>query len=122
MRDHISREIRLALWKIHILQHAHEGTIYGHWMLEELQRYGFRVSPGTLYPLLTRMEREGWLRTVKGPGKRKSPTARRNYAMTPKGARLLGGLRREVEELHRELVRNPRRKGRWQDVGADRSK
>jgi DNA-binding PadR family transcriptional regulator len=112
MRDHISREIRSAFWKMHILQHAEEGAIYGHQMIEELRRHGFRVSPGTLYPLLTRMEREGWLRSANSPLTRKSANARRNYVMTARGSRLLADLRGQVAELHREIVQSARRKGR----------
>src|SRR5580698_2314703 len=59
--DAIQREILRPLWKIHILHHAAEGPIVGNWMLEELREHGYRVSPGTLYPLLGRMVRLGWL-------------------------------------------------------------
>jgi hypothetical protein len=52
----------LAFWKIHILHHAAEHGVYGHWMLEELQHHGYRLSPGTLYPMLARMAERGWLR------------------------------------------------------------
>ena len=54
--DALEREILRPLWKVHILHHAQEGPIVGHWMLEELREHGYRVSPGTLYPLLARME------------------------------------------------------------------
>jgi DNA-binding PadR family transcriptional regulator len=60
------------------------------------------VSPGTLYPLLARMERRGWLRSKADPhgGRR----ARKEYRLTREGASVLGLLRRQVEELHREVV------------------
>ena len=54
-------EILRPLWKVHILHHAGETPIVGNWMLEELREHGYRVSPGTLYPLLGRMVRLGWL-------------------------------------------------------------
>jgi len=38
--------------RLHILHHAAEEELYGHWMIEELGRHGYRVSPGTLYPML----------------------------------------------------------------------
>ena len=60
MSDAITREFLLAFWKIHILHHAEEQGVYGHWMLEELHRHGYRLSPGTLYPLLSKMRRD-WL-------------------------------------------------------------
>ena len=51
----LRREILLAFWKVHILHHAAEGTIYGQGILEELRHHGYSVSPGTIYPLLKRM-------------------------------------------------------------------
>jgi DNA-binding PadR family transcriptional regulator len=111
MADQISREIHLAFWKVHILHHARERPIYGQWLLEELRRHGFQVSPGTLYPLLARMEEQGWLRAARRVAANGSPKARREYALTSKGARALGSLRRQVEELHREVVREAPRKG-----------
>mgnify|MGYP003345335748 CR=1 FL=1 len=55
----VSREVLLAFWKVHILHHASEAPLHGHWMLEELRHHGYHISPGTLYPLLARMERRG---------------------------------------------------------------
>lgn len=98
MPDAADREIRLALWKLHILHHAAQGEIYGLWMLNELAGHGHRLSPGTLYPILARMERNGWLKSRAGGGK-----TRRGYRITPQGRKLLQKLRREVAELHSEL-------------------
>ena len=62
MRDPVEREFLLAFWKIHILHHAaEERGVYGQWMLQELHRHGYRISPGTLYPILARMADRGWL-------------------------------------------------------------
>jgi DNA-binding PadR family transcriptional regulator len=30
-------------------------------MIEELAHYGYRLSPGTLYPMLHKMQRDGYL-------------------------------------------------------------
>jgi PadR family transcriptional regulator PadR len=108
MADPILREILLAFWKVHILHHAEERRIYGQWLLEELRRHGFQVSPGTLYPLLARMHKAGWLRVVRNARGSSSPKARREYALTSKGARLLAQLRRQVEELHHEVIEEAR--------------
>jgi hypothetical protein len=62
--DLVTREILLSFWKVHILHHAEEGPIYGQWIAEELRRHGYEISPGTLYPLLKRMETNGWLKSV----------------------------------------------------------
>jgi DNA-binding PadR family transcriptional regulator len=68
-------------------------------MLEELREHGYRVSPGTLYPLLARMEKLGWLERVKAGG-RKAAKAGRPYRATVAGRRAL----REVEARLRELI------------------
>src|SRR6185312_3524025 len=64
MADPVVREFLLAFWKIHILYHAEEGGVHGHWMVEELHRHGYRISPGTLYPMLSRMAKRGWLKSI----------------------------------------------------------
>ena len=46
--------------RIHILHHAAEGEVYGQWLIEELGRHGYRLSPGTLYPMLQAMETRGY--------------------------------------------------------------
>jgi PadR family transcriptional regulator PadR len=95
----VDREILRSLWKVHILFHAAEGPIVGHWMMEELREHGYRVSPGTLYPLLTRMEKLGWLRRV-NPGRRSAAKDARPYRATTSGRRALA----EVQERLRELI------------------
>lgn len=98
----MEREFLLAFWKVHILHHAGEEPIVGQWVMRELRRHGYEVSPGTLYPLLARMEERGWLRSTADPngGRR----ARRDYVLTRQGKAILTLLRRQVEELYREVV------------------
>jgi PadR family transcriptional regulator, regulatory protein PadR len=95
------REIRLGIWKVHILQHAATRDVWGTWLLDELAEHGHVLSPGTLYPALTRLERNGWLkRTQEGAHIR----ARQTFRITPDGRKLLRLLRREVAELYEEIV------------------
>jgi PadR family transcriptional regulator PadR len=96
------REILLAFWKVHILHHAAEHPIYGHWVLRELRRHGYEISPGTLYPLLARMEKLGWLRAKVDP--RGGARARKDYRLTAKGRKVLTLVRAQLEQLHREVV------------------
>jgi DNA-binding PadR family transcriptional regulator len=95
------REIRLGIWKIHILHHAAAHDVWGMWLLEELAAHGHRLSPGTLYPALARMARNGWLERRKTS---RHPRGRQLYRITPAGRALLRSLRREVSELYREVV------------------
>lgn len=99
----VAREILLGFWKVHILHHAAEGPIYGQWMMTELRHHGYDISPGTLYPLLQRMERHGWLRRKRSKGA--GPRARKNYTLTATGWKVLRLVRKQVEEMHREIVR-----------------
>ena len=98
----LTREILLGFWKVHILHHAAEHPVIGQWVLTELRRHGYDISPGTLYPLLKRLERNGWLRseTAVGDGNRR----RRYYHLTSRGAAVLEVLRETVVELHHEVV------------------
>jgi PadR family transcriptional regulator PadR len=100
MRDPLEREFLLAFWKIHILHHAGEQGVYGQWMLEELRRHGYRLSPGTLYPMLARMERHGWLR-ASTPTRPRSP---RVYRLTPRGRKVLAHLLASLDELYEEVA------------------
>ena len=100
MRDPIAREFLLAFWKIHILHHAADGRgVYGQWMLEELRHHGYQLSPGTLYPILSRMARRGWLRASE-PSHSKGA---RVYRLTPRGHEVLTELRASLDELYGEV-------------------
>jgi len=97
-----NREILLSFWKVHILHHAGEEPIHGQWILTELRRHGYEISPGTLYPLLNRMKRLGWLgcKTEPGGGRR----ARKDYRLTPQGRKVLALIRDQLKELYEEVV------------------
>jgi DNA-binding PadR family transcriptional regulator len=102
----VTREILLSFWKVHVLHHAAEGPLYGQWVIGELRRHGYEISPGTLYPLLQRMERHGWLKRARH--KDAGPRARKNYLLTEEGRNVLRLVRAQVDELHREVVRGSR--------------
>jgi DNA-binding PadR family transcriptional regulator len=112
------REIRIGLWKIHILHHAASREVWGLWLLTELAAHGHRLSPGTLYPALARMEKNGWLRRRK---RDPHPRARQLYKITPGGRVLLRALRQEVTELYREVVLGAQSVGR-QALGSSSSR
>jgi DNA-binding PadR family transcriptional regulator len=98
----LNREILLGFWKAHILHHADREPVHGQWILNELRRHGYDISPGTLYPLLNRMARLGWLRCRADPdgGRR----ARKDYRLTRQGRKVLALIRVQVRELHEEVV------------------
>lgn len=95
------REFQRGAIRLHILHHAAEQPIHGAWMTQELAGHGYRVSPGTLYPTLHRLEADGLLvseqQIVDG-------RARRVYRATPAGERALAEDRRALRELAREVL------------------
>ncbi len=96
----LQREILLSFWKIHILHHASEGPVVGQWMLQELRHHGYEVSPGTLYPILHRMEKLGWLYSEsEGQGAK----ARRSFYATAKGKEILALALRQIQEIRAEV-------------------
>lgn len=70
-------------------------------MIEELARHSYRLSAGTLYPILHGLEAKGYLhsRVVRTPAGR----LRRTYRITPTGRRVLKAAKARVRELFGEL-------------------
>jgi PadR family transcriptional regulator, regulatory protein PadR len=76
-------------------------------MQRELARHGYRIGPGTLYPLLHGLERAGLLKSASD---REGGRRRRLYRITPRGRKALEAARAKVDELHHELhEQSPRR-------------
>ena len=96
----VEREILRPLWKVHILHHAGEAPIVAHWMMEELREHGYRVSPGTLYPMMARMTATGWLKR----------TADGRYQLTALGGKALKEVLARLKELTGEAIPPKERK------------
>ena len=94
------KDLYSGLIRLHILHHAAKEPIFGFWMVEELARHGYKMSTGTLYPLLHGLERKGYLRShVTRDGR----TSRRIYEATPLGKQALKRAMGKVRELFGEL-------------------
>jgi len=89
-----------GLIRLHVLHHACGEPIFGLWMIEELARHGYKLSAGTLYPLLHSMERKGLLRASK---EKHGKTSRKLYTATPAGRRALRVAKKRVKELFGEM-------------------
>ncbi len=61
MTSNITKKLFQGFISLHILHHAQLMPVYGTWLLEELSEHGYRLSPGTLYPLLHQLEKDGLL-------------------------------------------------------------
>jgi len=97
----LDREFFLGFIKIHILYHASKEPIFGVEIAEELARHGYSISPGTLYPLLHRLEKEGCLESssevVNG-------RVRKYYQATAEGKLVLEQSKRKIRELVTEVI------------------
>ena len=90
-----------GLIRLHILHHAAEGEFYGQWMIHELARHGYKLSPGTLYPMLHALERKGYLKSRE---ERMGRTFRRLYRATAQGRDANKLAKIQVRELVGELI------------------
>lgn len=69
-------------------------------MIKELERHGYDMSPGTLYPLLHSMEEKGLLerKDLLVSGK-----IRKYYSITPLGEDVLAEAKEKAYELFKEI-------------------
>ena len=96
--DH--KELYSGLIRLHILHHAAQEPIFGLGMIEELGRHGYKLSAGTLYPILHGLEHKGYLASKVS---RNAARFRRVYRATPAGRRALEVARSRVRELFGEM-------------------
>ncbi len=100
-KDRADQDLYRGIIRLHILHHAAKGPVFGLWFIEELARHGYKLSPGTLYPLLHGLERKGYLRSTK---ERLARRSRRVYRATFLGRKVLAAAREKVSELFGELL------------------
>jgi PadR family transcriptional regulator len=99
------RFLYAGLIRLHLLHHAAQEPIYGLAMMKELGRHGYRLSAGTLYPILHGLEAGGYLTSTKH---RIGKTLRRVYRATPAGRRVLKSAKLKVSELFGEMFEDDR--------------
>jgi PadR family transcriptional regulator, regulatory protein PadR len=94
--DKLYHNFFLGFIRLHILFHATQEPIFGLEMIRELESHGYSLSPGTLYPTLHALERDGFLHSEKQivGGK-----VRKYYTATPAGQEALGKALEKVREL-----------------------
>lgn len=94
------REILLGFVRVHVLHHAAEEPFFGAWMMQELASHGYDVGPGTLYPILHRMEADGYLTSEE---RTEGGRVRKYYTATALGREALTEARAKAAELTREV-------------------
>ena len=97
--DH--RDLLTGFVRLHILLHAADEPVYGAWIIEELAHHGYKLSPGTLYPMLHAMEKKGYLMSCEEQHGR---SVRRLYRSTELGQEGLAVARDYLRELFGELI------------------
>ena len=97
----VDRDLSSGMMRLHVLHHATERPIFGLGMVEELARHGYRIGPGTLYPLLYGLEKKGYLRSTE---QRNGKSLRKVYRATPLGRKALTAASAKVRELIGELM------------------
>ena len=102
----LDREFFLGFIKIHILYHASKGPIFGVEIAEELTRHGYHMSPGTLYPTLHRLEKEGY---VEQSSKVVGGKVRKYYTITEQGLEAVSQARKKIKELVAEVIEEKER-------------
>src|SRR5262245_48557437 len=99
--DNADRDLYSGLIRLHVLHHAAEDPVLGLGMIDELARHGYRISPGSLYPILHGLEKKGYLKSrMQSSGK----SQRRVYRATPAGRKALESAKSKVRELFHELI------------------
>ncbi|WP_145107629.1 PadR family transcriptional regulator [Cereibacter sediminicola] len=81
--DH--HDLLSGLVRLHVLHHA--------------AQHGYRLSAGTLYPMLAKMTRDGYLTCSE---EREGRTLRKYYTITDRGREGLALARRQLHELKDE--------------------
>lgn len=100
-KDDLLRHFFGGFVRLHILYHAAQEDICGVEMIEELKRHGYKLSPGTLYPILHHLADDGYLvaqdKIVQGK-------RRKNYKITKRGSKLMIEAQAKLRELFAELM------------------
>jgi DNA-binding PadR family transcriptional regulator len=92
------RFLYAGLIRLHVLHHAVKEPIYGLAMIEELARHGYKLSAGTLYPILHGLEERGYLTSTE---ERSGSAARRVYRATPAGGQVLAAAKLKARAVWR---------------------
>ncbi len=100
MKKKIPKKFLLGFMQIHILIQAKRQPFFGLGMIEDLKTFGYNISPGTLYPILAKLEKEGLLiksmELVNGKN-------RNYYNITEEGIQVLIAAKESSQALLKEL-------------------
>ncbi|MBI9098332.1 MAG: helix-turn-helix transcriptional regulator [Spirochaetaceae bacterium] len=100
MKNKVPKKMLLGFMQIHVLIQAKKEPFFGLGMIGELKKLDYDLSPGTLYPLLAKMEQEDLLkmdiRLINGKN-------RHYYSITKNGIEVLEVAKTKAMILFNEL-------------------
>jgi PadR family transcriptional regulator PadR len=99
--DKLFRGFYLGFIKLHILHHARVEPLYGKEFRKELERHGYEISYGTLYPIFHNLEKDGYLGSE---NKKVGGKIRKYYTITKAGRNALRDSIVKARELMNELA------------------
>jgi DNA-binding PadR family transcriptional regulator len=107
LQEILYKDLYSGLIRLHVLHHACEEPIFGLGIIEELARHGYKMSPGTMYPILHGLEERGLLRSREVWT---NSHRRLVYRATPLGRKALRAAKEKVRELLGELMEAGKRR------------
>src|SRR5262245_4900151 len=96
----MDREFQRGFIKLYALWRASKGETYGVQIIEEMRKLGFKVSPGTLYPVLHTLLEE---KDLKLTDRIVDGKVRKCYRATAKGKEEAEEVIERLSELLRKL-------------------
>ena len=69
--------------------------------MEEPARHGYKLTPGTLYPILHELEEKGFIKTYTKIVEGKK---RKYYEITPEGSSVIEEVKPKIKELVNEVL------------------
>ncbi len=99
--EKFTKEFFLGFIKLHVLHHSTKGPVYGLWFIEELSHHGYKMSPGTLYPILHQLEKNGYLESFR---EKVAGRLRVYYEATENGKKALEEARSKIKHLIKEVL------------------
>ena len=108
--DQLATQLRKGLLSYFILAITDQ-PIYASDIIRRLSEAGLMVVEGTIYPLLSRLQRDGllgyeWQESLQGP-------PRKYYSLTPLGREIATELQKEVANLNNVTTNLERKETPW---------
>jgi len=100
LTNHLIRDFYIGFIRVHILFHTLMSPTYGVELMRELNRHGYKLGPGTLYPILHGLEKSGLIEHYE---KCENGHIRKYYTITELGKKAFNKIREKANELMQEI-------------------